>query len=237
MVQKLVSTKTVAQCVEFYYSYKKQVKTGRNGALIYGDTDPPESRNTEEELDHKRLESREEDNGNWEGSADRKQWGSSPSRMTQMLQATENAGAVLVLKTQEDVRRDQMSSRVSHPPHPPLSAPSKPRPPPKTGTISGTKGPAGPEGEFPCKKCGRIFYKVKSRSAHMKSHAEQEKKAAALRQKEAEEKAAAQAAAEAATLLAARQNGEREGNTARGDSTNDDSSDEDDDEEEDEDWH
>jgi hypothetical protein len=40
-----VSTKTVAQCVEFYYSYKRQVKTGRNGALIYGDT--------EEELDHK----------------------------------------------------------------------------------------------------------------------------------------------------------------------------------------
>uniref|UniRef100_A0AAZ3S1T5 Mitotic deacetylase associated SANT domain protein b n=1 Tax=Oncorhynchus tshawytscha TaxID=74940 RepID=A0AAZ3S1T5_ONCTS len=162
MVQKLVSTKTVAQCVEFYYSYKRQVKTGRNGALIYGDMDPPESRNTEEELDHK-------------------------------------AGAVLVLKTQEDVRRDQMSSRVSHPPQPSPSAPSKPRPPPKT--ISGTKGPAGPEGEFPCKKCGRIFYKVKSRSAHMKSHAEQEKKAAALRQKEAEERAAAQAAAEAAAPL------------------------------------
>lgn len=65
------------------------------------------------------------------------------------------AGAVLVLKTQEDVRRDQMSSWVSHPPQPSPSAPSKPRPPPKTGTISGTKGPAGPEGEFPCKKCGR----------------------------------------------------------------------------------
>ncbi|KAK6304710.1 hypothetical protein J4Q44_G00252960 [Coregonus suidteri] len=233
MVHKLVSTKTVAQCVEFYYSYKKQVKTGRNGALIYGDTDPPESRNIEEELDHKsfqRLGSRkeEEDNRKWEGSADRKQRGSSPSRMTQTLQATENAGAVLVLKTQEDVRGDQMSSRVSHPLQPPL----KPRPAPKT--ISGTKGPAGPEGEFPCKKCGRIFYKVKSRSAHMKSHAEQEKKAAALRQKEAEERAAAQAV-EAATLLAALQNGELEGNTAGGDSTNDDSSEED--EEEDEDWH
>nr|XP_046223268.1 mitotic deacetylase-associated SANT domain protein-like [Oncorhynchus gorbuscha]XP_046223269.1 mitotic deacetylase-associated SANT domain protein-like [Oncorhynchus gorbuscha] len=245
MVQKLVSTKTVAQCVEFYYSYKRQVKTGRNGALIYGDMDPPESRNTEEELDHKssqscqRLESRkeEEDNRNWEGSVDRKHRGSSPSRVTQTLQATENAGAVLVLKTQEDVRRDQMSSRVSQPPQPSPSAPSKPRPPPKTGTISGTKGPAGPEGEFPCKKCGRIFYKVKSRSAHMKSHAEQEKKAAALRQKEAEERAAAQAAAEAVALLAARQDGEREGNTAGGDSTNDDSSEEDDDEEEDEDWH
>ncbi|KAK6307519.1 hypothetical protein J4Q44_G00226670 [Coregonus suidteri] len=242
MVQKLVSTKTVAQCVEYYYSYKKQVKIGRNGALIYGDTEPPESRNTEEELDLKssqRLESRkeEEDNRKWAVSADRKQRGSSPSRMTQTVQATENAGAVLVLKSQEDLRRDQTSSRVSLPPQRPPSAPSKPRPAPKTGAISGTKGPAGPEGEFPCKKCDRIFYKVKSRSAHMKSHAEQEKKAAALRQKEAEERAAAQAAAEAAALLAARQNGAWEGNAAGGDSANDDSSEEDDDVEEDEDWH
>lgn len=37
----------------------------------------------------------------------------------------------------------------------------------------------------------RVFYKVKSRSAHMKSHAEQEKKAAALRLKEKEAAAAA----------------------------------------------
>lgn len=43
----------------------------------------------------------------------------------------------------------------------------------------------------------RVFYKVKSRSAHMKSHAEQEKKAAALRQKEREAAAAATAAATA----------------------------------------
>lgn len=78
----------------------------------------------------------------------------------------------------------------------------------------------------------RIFYKVKSRSAHMKSHAEQEKKAAALRQKEAEERAAAKAAAEAAAVLAARQqNGTRQ---LGGDSTNDDSSDRED--EDDEDW-
>lgn len=78
----------------------------------------------------------------------------------------------------------------------------------------------------------RVFYKVKSRSAHMKSHAEQEKKAAALRQKEAEERAAARAAAEAAAILAARQqNGTRQ---MSGDSTNDDSSDGED--EEDEDW-
>ena len=41
----------------------------------------------------------------------------------------------------------------------------------------------------------RVFYKVKSRSAHMKSHAEQEKKAAALRQREKEAAAAAATAA------------------------------------------
>uniref|UniRef100_A0A3P8Z600 ELM2 and Myb/SANT-like domain containing 1b n=1 Tax=Esox lucius TaxID=8010 RepID=A0A3P8Z600_ESOLU len=184
-VQKLVSTKTVAQCVEFYYSYKKQVKIGRNGALIYGEAEPPDSRGTEEELDHK-------------------------SRScfcihlcvhiydrfyvvvffaNEAFQLFVQVGAFSVQKSQDDFRREQSLSRVSHPPP---SAPIKPRSAPKTGAISGTKGPAGPEGEFPCKKCGRIFYKVKSRSAHMKSHAEQEKKAAALRQKEeAEERAAA----------------------------------------------
>uniref|UniRef100_A0A8C4F279 Mitotic deacetylase associated SANT domain protein b n=1 Tax=Dicentrarchus labrax TaxID=13489 RepID=A0A8C4F279_DICLA len=185
-VQKQVITKSVAQCVEFYYTYKKHVKIGRNGTLTYGEVEPLESRTTEEEMDHK--------------------------------------------VSQEDAGRDQPLSRVIQPPHPPPPSAksrydSNAR---KTSPSTGNKGTAGQEGEFPCKKCGRIFYKVKSRSAHMKSHAEQEKKAAALRQKEAEERAAAEAAA----LLAARQqNGTRQ---IGGDSTNDDSSDGED--EDDEDW-
>lgn len=48
-----VSTKTVTQCVEFYYTYKKRVKTGRNGTLTYGETEPLESKTTEEEMDRK----------------------------------------------------------------------------------------------------------------------------------------------------------------------------------------
>ncbi|KAJ0063246.1 hypothetical protein NL108_015039, partial [Boleophthalmus pectinirostris] len=52
MVQKQVCTKTVAQCVEFYYSFKKHVKIGRNGVLLYGEIEP-ETRTTEEELDPK----------------------------------------------------------------------------------------------------------------------------------------------------------------------------------------
>ncbi|KAG7237988.1 hypothetical protein INR49_031342 [Caranx melampygus] len=240
MVQKQVTTKTVAQCVEFYYTYKKHVKIGRNGTLIYGEAEPLESKTAEEEMDHKgshRLEpQREEDSRKWEGSADRKQ-DVGPTRVTHALQSTENPGTVLIMKGQEDMGRDQPQplSRVIHAPHPPPPS-SKSRyesnvrrPSPSTGSKGSA---AGQEGEFPCKKCGRIFYKVKSRSAHMKSHAEQEKKAAALRQKEAEERAAAKAAAEAAAILAARQqNGTRQ---ASGDSTNDDSSDRED--EDDEDW-
>lgn len=48
-----VSSKTVAQCVEFYYTYKKQVKIGRNGTLVYGEAEPPEAKPTEEEVDNK----------------------------------------------------------------------------------------------------------------------------------------------------------------------------------------
>uniref|UniRef100_A0A7N6BRL3 ELM2 and Myb/SANT-like domain containing 1b n=1 Tax=Anabas testudineus TaxID=64144 RepID=A0A7N6BRL3_ANATE len=229
MVQKQVITKTVAQCVEFYYTYKKHVKIGRNGVLSYGEAEPLESKTTEEELDHKgsqRLEpQREEDSRKWEGSADRKQ-DVGPTRATHTLQS-DNV-------SQEDVGKDQPLSRVIQPPHPPPPS-SKPRydgNTRRTSPSTGNKGSASQEGEFPCKKCGRIFYKVKSRSAHMKSHAEQEKKAAALRQKEAEERAAAKAAAEAAAILAARQqNGTRQ---SGGDSTNDDSSDGED--EDDEDW-
>ncbi|KAF7665832.1 hypothetical protein LDENG_00131600 [Lucifuga dentata] len=239
MVQKLVTTKTVAQCVEFYYTYKKQVKIGRSGTLIYGEAEPLESRTTEEEPDNKgsqRLEQvKEEDSRKWEGSADRKQ-DVGPTSVTHMLQSTENPGTVLIMKGQEDLGRMQHLPRVIHPPQPPpLVSTSKPRcdgNARRTSPSTANKGTAGQEGEFPCKKCGRIFYKVKSRSAHMKSHAEQEKKAAALRQREAEERTAAKAAAEAAAILAARQqNGTRQ---VGGDSTNDDSSDGEDND--DEDW-
>lgn len=235
MVQKQVATKSVAQCVEFYYTYKKHVKMGRNGLLIYGELEPLDSKTTEEETtDHKghhRLEpQREEDGRKWEGSADRKP-DVGPAGAAHTLQSAENPATVLIMKGQEDVARDQLLSRVAQPPPPPPPG-SKSRYDAnarKTSPSTGTKVPAGQEGEFPCKKCGRIFYKVKSRSAHMKSHAEQEKKAAALRQKEAEERVAA---VKAASEAAARQlNGTRQ---VGGDSTNDDSSDAEDDG--DEDW-
>lgn len=48
-----VATKTVAQCVEFYYTYKKHVKMSRSGTLLYGEAEAGESRAGEEEAHHK----------------------------------------------------------------------------------------------------------------------------------------------------------------------------------------
>ncbi|KAI5616780.1 ELM2 and SANT domain-containing protein 1, partial [Silurus asotus] len=156
MVQKMINSKTVAQCVEFYYTYKKQVKIGRNGTLLYGEAELPETRPTEEEVDYKGsqrfdLRKEEEDDRKWEVSGDRKRE-SSPDRVSQSLQANETTGAVLVLRNQEDGRRDHPTIAVSHAP----SVPAKPRPEStvRKGAV-GTKGAAAQEGEFPCKKCGR----------------------------------------------------------------------------------
>ncbi|MBN3311897.1 EMSA1 protein, partial [Atractosteus spatula] len=242
MVQKLVRTKTVAQCVEFYYTYKKQVKIGRNGTLIYGDSEPAEGKSLQDEMEvnvksSQRYEPAVRDTAQDEDEDEKRKWveladkrqGPSPPKVTQALQACENAGEVLVLRSQEAPGEEKKRDRQAPQPLPPAPAP-KPRQEPaaadkkKAAPSTVNKG-QDQENIFPCKKCGRVFYKVKSRSAHMKSHAEQEKKAAALRQKEADEKAAALAAA------AARQNG------AQAEESSSEESSEEGEDEDDEDWH
>ncbi|KPP72292.1 hypothetical protein Z043_108716 [Scleropages formosus] len=251
LVQKLVRTKTVAQCVEFYYTYKKQVKLGRNGVLIYGEADLPELRASDVEVDIKnsqRYDTSKEDDDHVreEGSCDVKREGS-PAKATQPLQILGAVKSSLYLlwcpylSPQEDARKDELPPVRQPPQPPPPAAATPPRP-----DVSGRKGGAtqaakvqqDQESIFPCKKCGRVFYKVKSRSAHMKSHAEQEKKAAALRQREAEERAAKLAAEAAKVEVAAQQNGarDRDGNSSSNGSSSEESSEEAEDEA-DEDWH
>lgn len=48
-----VQTKTVAQCVEFYYTYKRQVKIGRNGIVTFGPPDSPGEKQLEAVVDVK----------------------------------------------------------------------------------------------------------------------------------------------------------------------------------------
>uniref|UniRef100_A0A8C1KFL2 ELM2 and Myb/SANT-like domain containing 1a n=1 Tax=Cyprinus carpio TaxID=7962 RepID=A0A8C1KFL2_CYPCA len=157
LVQKLVRSKTVAQCVEFYYTYKKQAKVGRNGTYTYGHLEPEDS-------------------------------------IPVVKPITERADVA-----HEDQKNSSVEESSGLMPAPQPSFKTPPPAPPKPHSDStgkknrastGNKSQGEPEGIFPCKKCSRVFYKVKSRSAHMKSHAEQEKKAAAQRQREEEELAA-----------------------------------------------
>ncbi|XP_074765719.1 mitotic deacetylase-associated SANT domain protein [Athene noctua] len=231
LVQKLIKTKTVAQCVEFYYTYKKQVKIGRNGTLIFGDIDvaneksmkdeaevdiksshrfarvlPPRRDIYSEEQEHEEEEEEDEEDEAEEGLDNRKK-STVPIKDEQTLQDG-------VIADDADMRSQEatVTGRIGRKPRETTVKPRKPITSPvqrrrrkqkiKSDATSKTQNT---ENTFPCKKCGRVFYKVKSRSAHMKSHAEQEKKAAALRQQEREAAAAVAAAAAAAAHSQARQ--------------------------------
>lgn len=235
LVQKLIQTKTVAQCVEFYYTYKKQVKIGRNGTLTFGDVDTSDEKSAQEEVEvdlktsqkfprvpppsrespsEERLEPKREvkeprkegeeevpepqEKGEQEEGRERSRRAAAV-KATQTLQANEAANDVLILRSHEPNAPGPAGAQTSEKPR---EGPGKSR-----RALPFTEKKKKPEAfnktqnqenTFPCKKCGRVFYKVKSRSAHMKSHAEQEKKAAALRLKEKE--AAAAAAAHQQTL-------------------------------------
>lgn len=63
------------------------------------------------------------------------------------------------MKGHEELGRTQAMSRVIHPPHPTpkVRYDVNAR---RTGPSAGSKSTAGPEGEFPCKKCGRSVVRL-----------------------------------------------------------------------------
>ncbi|XP_010127922.1 PREDICTED: ELM2 and SANT domain-containing protein 1 [Chlamydotis macqueenii] len=219
LVQKLIKTKTVAQCVEFYYTYKKQVKIGRNGTLIFGDIDAANEKSMKDEAEvdiksshrfarvlpprrdfyseeHMEEEEEEEEEEAEEGLDNRKS-GTVPLKDEQTLQ-----DGVIASDTNMRSQDATATGRIGRKPRETTVKPRKPITTPvqrrrrkQKIKLDATSKTQNTENTFPCKKCGRVFYKVKSRSAHMKSHAEQEKKAAALKQQEREAAAAAAAAA------------------------------------------
>ncbi|MGH0179368.1 UNVERIFIED_CONTAM: hypothetical protein FKN15_001694 [Acipenser sinensis] len=148
------------------------------------------------------------------------------------------ASEVLVMRSQEVLsmeKKKEPPPRTRLPPPPPKPR-SDPPPTDKRKTVA-VNQVQDQDSIFPCKKCGRVFYKVKSRSAHMKSHSEQEKKAAALRQKiaEEEEEKAAVARAEAAQRNGAQEDDSSSSSISSSSSSNTDS--EEGEDKDDKDWH
>uniref|UniRef100_A0A8B9FIZ5 ELM2 and SANT domain-containing protein 1 n=2 Tax=Amazona TaxID=12929 RepID=A0A8B9FIZ5_9PSIT len=245
LVQKLIKTKTVAQCVEFYYTYKKQVKIGRNGTLIFGDIDaaneksmkdeaevdiksshrfarvlPPRRDIYSEEQGHVEEEEEEEEEEAEEGLDSRKS-STVPLKDEQTLQDGVTANDAN-LRSQEATATGRVGRKpreAAVKPRKPIGAPVQRRRRKQKIKSDATSKTQSTENAFPCKKCGRVFYKVKSRSAHMKSHAEQEKKAAALKQQEKEAAAAVAAAAAAAHSQAQQEESSESGSSSSGSSS------------------
>ncbi|XP_016094132.1 ELM2 and SANT domain-containing protein 1-like [Sinocyclocheilus grahami] len=214
LVQKLVRNKTVAQCVEFYYTYKKQAKVGRNGTYTYGPLEP------EDNIPVIKVK-QEEENDSRQQEATQDNVDHSLQNVTKTLQNIKNERADVAHEDQKNSFVEE-SSGLMPATQPSFKTPSPAPPKPRSDSTgkknrasTGNKSQGEPEGIFPCKKCSRVFYKVKSRSAHMKSHAEQEKKAAAQRREEEERAAKArQEMLEAARRKAAQRGGQEESSGA-----------------------
>ncbi|XP_078089735.1 uncharacterized protein mideasb isoform X2 [Mustelus asterias] len=194
LVQKLVKTKTVPQCVEFYYTYKKQVKIGRNGVLIFGDASDSNGKNEDEAVEIDRKDSLprrarvpfvtevkkeededEEEEEEEEYSPDHKKLILTQAKVVKNEQNSAVHSQVVHLRKNPDP-----TYRCSYRPRQPAVATVAPRMPSRSeqaqSCAAAKHNKQSQENIFPCKKCGKVFSKVKSRSAHMKSHSVQEKK-------------------------------------------------------------
>ncbi|XP_049620864.1 transcriptional-regulating factor 1 isoform X3 [Suncus etruscus] len=200
-VQKMVKSKTVAQCVEYYYTWKKIMRLGRKHrtrlAEIIDDCvtseEEEELEEEEEDPDEDRKCAREEESevpkspepppgpnlAATEGPPMQALSQPSSSFICEMPncgavfssrqalngharihggtnQVTKARGAAPSGKQKAGSAQSGYCSVKSSPSH------------------STTSGETDPTTIFPCKECGKVFFKIKSRNAHMKTHRQQE---------------------------------------------------------------
>ncbi|XP_026363232.2 transcriptional-regulating factor 1 isoform X4 [Ursus arctos] len=198
-VQKMVKSKTVAQCVEYYYTWKKIMRLGRKHRTRLAEIDDSVTSEEEEELEEDedpeedRKSAREEESevpkspepppgpvlAPAEGPPLQALGQPSGSFICEMPncgavfssrqalngharihggtnQVTKARGAVPSGKQKPGSAQSGYCSVKSSPSH------------------STTSGETDPTTIFPCKECGKVFFKIKSRNAHMKTHRQQE---------------------------------------------------------------
>ncbi|XP_078085846.1 transcriptional-regulating factor 1-like [Mustelus asterias] len=187
LVQKMVKSKTVAQCVEYYYTWKKVLRLGRKHRTRLAEMEAERMFSDEDEdLEDEEEEDRKSDQG------DNTELQKSPLEL-QMITMEQpvvqgptfmcempNCGAIFSSKQALNghARIHGGSNQI-----PKLISAAKP----KVGGLqpgytsvknspahSTTSGETDAATIFPCKECGKMFYKIKSRNAHMKTHRQQE---------------------------------------------------------------
>lgn len=197
----MVKSKTVAQCVEYYYTWKKIMRLGRKHRTRLSEIiedcvtseEEEEVEEEEEDPEEDRKSTREEESelpkspepppgpvlAHAEGPPLPAMGQPSGSFICEMPncgavfssrqalngharihggtnQVTKARGAVPSGKQKPGSAQSGYCSVKSSPSH------------------STTSGETDPTTIFPCKECGKVFFKIKSRNAHMKTHRQQE---------------------------------------------------------------
>ncbi|XP_016089390.1 transcriptional-regulating factor 1 isoform X1 [Sinocyclocheilus grahami] len=161
LVQKMVKTKSVSQCVEYYYAWKKRLRVGTRVSTALS-TPVQDQR------------------GDWPINTTTEPNKEANSK-TREPEISENSSAMFVCEvsnsqmneetwTQTNLRllcSSPAENRTSTLTLPSGSASVRSSP------SSTTSGDTDSAVVFPCNECGKVFLKVKSRNAHMKTHRQQ----------------------------------------------------------------
>ncbi|XP_050807726.1 transcriptional-regulating factor 1 isoform X5 [Gopherus flavomarginatus] len=217
-VQKMVKSKTVAQCVEYYYTWKKIMRLGRkhrtrlaeirDECLTSGEEEDLED---EEEMEEERKSVKEEESEMQKSPEPPPIALGAPVDLPPLQSLTFSAASFIcempncgaVFSSRQALNgHARIHGGTNQVTKPRCTVPGTKQ---KSGTQSGycsvksspahstTSGETDPTTIFPCKECGKVFFKIKSRNAHMKTH----------RQQEEQQRQKAQKAAVAAEMAAA----------------------------------
>ncbi|XP_074920458.1 transcriptional-regulating factor 1 isoform X3 [Chelonoidis abingdonii] len=217
-VQRMVKSKTVAQCVEYYYTWKKIMRLGRkhrtrlaeirDECLTSGEEEDLED---EEEMEEERKSVKEEESEIQKSPEPPPIALGAPVDLPPLQSLTFSAASFIcempncgaVFSSRQALNgHARIHGGTNQVTKPRCTVPGTKQ---KSGTQSGycsvksspahstTSGETDPTTIFPCKECGKVFFKIKSRNAHMKTH----------RQQEEQQRQKAQKAAVAAEMAAA----------------------------------
>ncbi|XP_031435576.1 transcriptional-regulating factor 1 isoform X2 [Clupea harengus] len=168
LVQKMVQTKTIAQCVEFYYTWKRRSRAGKR--LNVGLTTPMAE--NEVHWEECRLALLRPNGLEKKTSTD---FADCSNSLTASLGYEELSNISILDGDGETLcpagRRCRPPVERSLPQSGQYPAPASVKSSPAHSTTSGDTDTTL---AFPCRECGKVFFKVKSRNAHMKTHRQQE---------------------------------------------------------------
>ncbi|XP_041511711.1 transcriptional-regulating factor 1 isoform X11 [Microtus oregoni] len=212
-VQKMVKSKTVAQCVEYYYTWKKIMRLGRRHRTRLAETiddcmtseEEEEAEEEEEDPEEDRKSIKEEESEVAKSPEPPPVPALAPTEGPPLQAAGQPSGSFIceMPNCGADCRchvtpflPQVFSSRQALNGHARIHGGTNQVTKTRGAVPSGKQKPGGTQGGycsvksspshsttsgetdpttiFPCKECGKVFFKIKSRNAHMKTHRQQE---------------------------------------------------------------